>query len=141
MVIRYKLNRKNKMKKINLSMALSGFLLLSGNVYAESMPLTDQNIQGSWVLDYTKKSEKSQETSAREDTWIFNNGKVTITHIPRNGSYYDQLPVNYEIKDGKLNVAILGRAGRFDKFSVVNKDENNMTLKATYGDIYQFIKK
>ena len=93
------------------------------------------------MLDYTKRSEKTLETLTREDTWIFKNGKVTITHIPRNGSYYDQLPVNYELSESTLNIAILGRAGRFDKFTLINKDDKNMTLKAKYGDIYQFTKK
>jgi len=129
------------MKQITVAAILSSTLLFSGNLYAESTLLTNQNIQGSWTLEYTKKSEKSEETIKREDTWIFNNKTVAITHIPRDGSYYDQTPVNYEIEDGKLKVSILGRAGKFDSFSVVNKEEKIMTLKARFGDIYQFIKK
>jgi hypothetical protein len=129
------------MKKITVSAILSSTLLFSGNLYAESTSLTKQNIQGSWVLEYTKKSEKSEETIKREDTWIFDNATVTITHIPREGGYYDQAPVNYEIEDGKLKISILGRSGKFDNFSVVNKEEKIMTLKARFGGIYQFIKK
>jgi len=127
------------MKKITVATILSSVLLISGNVYAESTTLTDQNIQGSWVLEYT---EKSGQTVKREDTWVFNdNGTVTIKHIPREGGYYDQSPVNYEIEDDKLKVSILGRAGKFDKFSVINKEEKIMRLKARFGDVYQFIKK
>jgi len=129
------------MKKITVAAILSSTLLFSGNLYAESTLLTNQNIQGSWTLDYTKQSEKSEETIKREDTWVFDNSTVTIKHIPREGSYYDQSPVKYEIEDGKLKVSILGRSGKFDIFSVVNKDEKVMTLKARFGDIYQFIKK
>ena len=130
------------MKKLNVAAILSSILVIGSNVYAESTPLTNQNIQGTWYLEYTKKSEKSEETSKREDTWTFNNdGTVTIKNIPREGGYYDQLPVNYEIEDGKLKIAILGRSGRFDKFSLVSKDERNMVLKAQFGAIYQFIKK
>ncbi len=130
------------MKKITIATILSSVLFISGNVYAESTALTLQNIQGSWILDYTKQSEKSEKTLKREDTWIFNkNGTVTIKHIPREGGYYDQSPVNYEIEGDKLKISILGRAGKFDKFSVINKEEKVMTLKARFGDIYQFIKK
>lgn len=128
------------MKKINVLAILSSILIFSSNVYAE--PLTNQNVQGNWTLEYTKKSEKSVELLPREDIWVFNdNGTVTIKHIPREGTYYDQLPVNYEVENDKLKVALLGRSGKFDTFSVINKDEKNMTLKARFGDIYQFIKK
>jgi hypothetical protein len=130
------------MKKITVAAILSSALFFSGNLYAESTSLTNQNIQGSWTLEYTKKSEKSEETVKREDTWIFNNnGTVAITHIPREGGYYDQAPVKYEIEDDKLKISILGRAGKFDTFSVINKEEKIMTLKARFGSIYQFIKK
>jgi len=128
------------MTKINVVAILSSILIFSSNVYAE--PLTNQNVQGTWTLEYTKKSEKSEELLPREDTWVFNdNGTVTIKNIPREGAYYDQLPVNYEVESDQLKVAILGRSGKFDTFSVINKDEKNMTLKARFGDIYQFIKK
>lgn len=130
------------MKKTTIAAILSSILFFSGNLYAESTSLTNQNIQGSWALEYTKKSEKSEETVKREDTWIFNNSTVAITNIPREGGYYDQPPVKYEIEDGnKLKVSILGRSGKFDSFTVVNKEDKIMTLKARFGAIYQFIKK
>lgn len=130
------------MKKTSVAAILSSVLVFSSNAYAESTPLTHQNIQGTWSLEYTKKSEKSEDVFPREDKWTFNdNGTVTIKHIPREGSYYDQLPVNYEIADDKLKVAILGRSGKFDSFSLVNKDESSMVLKARFGSIYQFTKK
>lgn len=130
------------MKKINAAAIITSLLLVGGNVFAEGSSLTNENIQGAWALEYTKKSEKSEDTFKREDTWVFNsNGTVTIKHIPRDGSYYDQLPVNYTIEDNKLNIAILGRAGKFDKFTLINKGDKNMTLKARFGAIYQFAKK
>jgi hypothetical protein len=129
------------MKIITVAAILSSTLLFSGNLYAESISLTNQNIQGSWALEYTKKSEKSEEKIKREDTWVFDKSTVTIKHIPREGSYYDQAPVSYEIEGDKLKVSIVGRAGKFDSFSLVNKEEKIMTLKARFGDIYQFIKK
>ena len=127
---------------MKIAVILSSILIFSNNVYAESTPLTNENIQGTWSLEYTKRSEKTEERSPREDNWTFNsNGTVTIKHIPREGDYYDQLPVNYIIEGDKVKVAILGRSGKFDKFSLINKDEKNMTLKARFGDIYQFTKK
>ncbi len=131
------------MKKITVAAFLSTAILFSGNLYAESTStsLTNQNIQGSWALEYTKKSEKSKETAKREDTWVFDKDTVTIKHILREGSYYDQVPVNYEIEGNKLKVSILGRSGKFDNFSVLNKEEKSMTLKARFGGIYHFIKK
>ena len=130
------------MKRINVAAIVTSLLLVGGNVFAESTPLTNENIQGAWALEYTKKSEKSEDTFKREDTWVFNsNGTVTIKNIPRDGGFYDQLPVNYEIEDNILKVAILGRSGKFDTFSLINKDEKNMTLKARFGAIYQFIKR
>ncbi len=127
------------MNKIIAAIVLLSTLLISNNVYAEGTELTKENIQGSWRLDYT---EKSGNTNKREDTWTFkNNGMLTITHIPREGGFYDQSPVKYEINDNKLKVSILGRAGKFDKFSLINISEKIMVLKARFGDIYRFIKK
>lgn len=115
--------------------------MLSSYAHAESTALTNENIQGSWKLDYTKQNVNATEQTKREDTWVFSKGSVTILNIPRAGGYFDQLPVSYEIEDNKLKVGILGRTGRFDKFSLINKDDNHMTLKARFGEIYQFIKK
>ncbi len=128
------------MTKTNVAAILSGILVFSSNICAE--PLTNQNVQGAWELEYTKQSVNSEKRLPREDIWVFNNDNtVTIKNIEREGDHYDQLPVNYAVEDSKLKVAVLGRSGKFDSFSVVNKDEKNMTLKARFGDIYQFIKK
>jgi len=129
------------MKTIIAGAVLSSILVMGSNANAESTPVTNQDIQGAWKLEYTKRSEKSDETFDREDTWTFNNGTVNISNIPRDGGYYDQLPVKYEIEDDKLKIAILGRAGRFDKFTFINNDQKSMTLKAAYGEIYKFVKK
>ncbi|MFW5444159.1 MAG: hypothetical protein ACKE51_07625 [Methylococcaceae bacterium] len=130
------------MKKFNVAAIVTSLILVSSNVFAEGTPLTNENIQGAWALEYTKKSEKTEDVFKREDTWVFkSNGTVTIKNIPREGGYYDQSPVNYEIEDSKLKVAILGRAGKFDKFTLVNKDDKAMTLKTRFGAIYQFVKK
>ena len=129
------------MKKLIVTAVFSSLLMLTSNSYAESTPLLTDDIRGEWVLEYTKKSEKSEDLFEREDTWKFTDDKVIITHIPRNGSYYDQLPVNYEIKDGEIKISILGRTGKFDKYTLLAKDEKNMTLRTKYGDIYKFMQK
>ena len=143
MAAEYPLNKLEKtMKKMNLAALVTSLILLSSHAFAEGTPLTNENIQGAWALEYTKKSEKSEELMKREDTWVFSsNGTVIIKNIPRDGGYYDQLPVKYEIEGDKLKIALLGRAGKFDKFSLVSKDDKNMTLKARFGAIYQFVKR
>ena len=128
------------MKKVNLTFILLGLSLFVSFVYAEIAFKTSDEVEGSWKLEYTKISMTANETIKREDTWTFEGGKVTITNIPREGTYFDQAPVDYKIEDGKLKISMLGRPNKFDIFSLVEKDDNNMTLKTKFGAIYQFKK-
>lgn len=129
------------MKKINLAGIFLGLSVFAGLVYADVPLQSTEDVQGSWKLEYTKKSVTATDTIKREDTWSFKDGKVTITHIPREGTFYDQSPVNYEIEGGKLKISLLGRSDKFDVFSLVEKDDKTMVLKGKFGDIYHFIKK
>ena len=129
------------MKKINLAAFFVGLSIFSCLVNADVPLQSNADINGSWKLEYTKKSANTDETLKREDTWAFSDGKVTITHIPREGTYYDQTPVDYVIENGKLKISVLGRPDKFDIFSLVEKDDKNMTLKGKFGDIYHFNKK
>lgn len=129
------------MKKGNFTLVLLGLSLFASFVYAEGAFKTSEEVEGAWKLEYTKSSMTDSETNKREDTWTFKGDKVTITHIPREGNYYDQPPVGYKIEGGKLKISLLGRANKYDVFSLVEKDDNNMTLKTSYGSIYQFKKK
>lgn len=129
------------MKKINTAAILLGLALFMPAVNADVPLKSKDEIQGSWKLDHTKKNVNSQEVLKREDTWSFKDGKVTITHIPREGTFYDQTPVNYEVEDGKLKISLLGRSDKFDVFSLVEKDDKNMILKGKFGDMYYFNKK
>lgn len=129
------------MKRIKLASMLLGLSLFATAVFAEVTLQSKDDVVGAWKLDHTKKNAASQEDIKREDTWTFKDGKVTITHIPRDGIFYDQLPVVYEVEDGKLKISHLGRADKFDVFSLVEKDEKKMTLKGKFGDIYFFNKK
>jgi hypothetical protein len=129
------------MKKINAAAILLGLSLFIPAVNADVSIQSKDEVQGAWKLNHTKKNVNSQEVLKREDTWTFKDGKVTITHIPREGTFYDQTPVNYEIEDGKLKISLLGRSDKFDIFSLVEKDDKNMTLKGKFGDMYYFNKK
>ncbi|WP_024297296.1 hypothetical protein [Methylomicrobium lacus] len=128
------------MKKINLASAFLAISLFTGSVYADIELKSVDDVQGSWKLQYTKNSATAKETINREDTWVFQGGKITILNIPREGKHYDQPPVNYEIDNGKLKIPYVGRSG-FDTFSLVEKDDKTMTLKGKFGEIYYFNKK
>jgi hypothetical protein len=128
------------MKRINLAAVLLGLSIFGSVVYADVTLQSKEEVQGTWKLQSTKNSLTDKQAIDREDTWVFKDGKVTILHIPREGTYYDQPPLAYEIEDGKLKVAIIG-SSRFDMFTVVDKDDKNMTLKGKYGGYYYFNKK
>ena len=128
------------MKKINLAAVLLVLSVSVSAVYADVTLHSKQEVEGTWKLQSTKNSLNDKQALDREDTWVFKDGKVTILHIPREGTYYDQPPVAYEIEDGKLKVAIIG-GSRFDLFTVVEKDDKNMVLKGKYGNYYYFNKK
>jgi hypothetical protein len=128
------------MKKINLAVVLLGLSVFGSVVYADVTLQSKEEVEGTWKLQYTKNSLTDKQAIDREDTWVFKNGKVTILHIPREGTYYDQPPVAYDIEDGKLKIAIIG-SSRFDLFTVVEKDDKNMTLKGKYGGYNYFSKK
>lgn len=128
------------MKKINLAAAILGLFIFGSTVYADVTLKSKDEVQGAWKLQYTKNSLTDKQAIDREDTWVFKDGKVNILHIPREGTYYDQPPVPYEVEDGKLKIAIIG-SSRFDLFTVVDKDDKNMILKGKYGGYYYFTKK
>ncbi|MEQ1528676.1 MAG: hypothetical protein ABL925_05110 [Methylococcales bacterium] len=128
------------MKKMTLALTiltLTGFALA---VQADVSLQSKDEVQGTWKLMYTKNSLTDKQAIDREDTWVFKDGKVTILHIPREGTYYDQPPVSYDVEDGKLKVAIIG-GSRFDMFTVAEKDDKTMTLKGKFGGYYYFTKK
>lgn len=129
------------MKKINAALILFGLTLGFSSAYADITLQSKDEVQGSWKLDHSKKSISTDEVIKREDTWNFKDGKVTILHIPREGIFYDQPPVNYEVEGGKLKIAILGRSDKYDVFSLVEKSDTKMVLKGKFGDFYFFEKK
>jgi len=128
------------MKKINLAAVLLGLSVFVSAVYADVTLQSKEQVQGTWKLKSTTNSLTDKKPVDREDTWVFKDGKVTILHIPREGTYYDQAPVTYDIEDGKLKIAVIGST-RFDTYTVVELDDKNMTLKGKFGGYNYFIKK
>lgn len=128
------------MKKMNIAAMLLILSVFTSAVYADITLESKKEVEGTWKLQSTKNSLTDKDSIERQDTWVFKDGKITILHIPREGKFYDQPPVNYEIEDGKLKVAQVGNT-RFDTFSLVEKNNNSMTLKGKFGGYYYFIKK
>ena len=91
-------------------------------------------------LETAEAPQKLRRIAIEPLTRVEGHGKVTILHIPREGKFYDQPPVNYEVEDGKLKIALVGNS-RFDTFSLVEIDDKSMTLKGKFGGYYYFTKK
>jgi hypothetical protein len=127
------------MKKIIRILVLFALSLIGYSVYADITLQSEADVNGSWKLQTSKNSLTDKNPITREDTWVFKDGQLTIMHIPREGKYYDQAPVKYEIEDGKIKIAILGTS-RFELYTVVDKDDKNMTLKGKYGSYYYYTK-
>jgi hypothetical protein len=127
------------MKQPFLATIILGFTIVVSAVYADVTIQSKEEVVGTWKLESTKNSLKDRHPITREDTWVFKDGKVTILNIPREGTHYDQPPVNYDVENGKLKVDVLG-GSRFDMYTVVEKDDKNMTLKGKFGD-YLYFKK
>ena len=128
------------MKQIVIATAFLGLLVFGSAAYADVVVQAKEEVEGTWKLETTKNSLTDRRPVTREDTWEFKDGKVTILHIPREGTYYDQPPVNYAVENGKLKVDVLG-GSRFEMYTVVEKDDKKMTLKGKFGDYYFFEKK
>ena len=128
------------LKKINVAVALLLASVFASAVYADITLQSKEQVEGTWKLDHTQNSLTDKDPVNREDTWVFKDGKLTILHIPREGKYYDQPPVNYEIEDGKLKIALVGN-GRFEEFSLVEMSDKNMILKGKFGSYSFFSKK
>lgn len=128
------------MKQIILASILSALSLFTGIVHADVSLQSKDEIAGTWKADETKNSLNDRRPFKREDTWVFKDGTLTILHIPREGTYYDQPPQPYDIEDGKIKVMMVGST-RFDLYTVVEKNDKNLVLKGKYGTYYYFSKK
>lgn len=129
------------MRKLNQIAMLLMLAVSASTVFADVDLKSTEDVAGTWKLESTKNTANEKEAALpREDTWVFKSGKLTILHIPREGKYYDQPPVNYEIEEGKLKVSQVG-SSRLDFFSLVEKSDNKMILKGKFGGYFYFTKK
>ncbi|CAG7856744.1 hypothetical protein MCAMS1_01349 [biofilm metagenome] len=128
------------MKHIFLTTVLVIFSTLASVVNADIALKSKDEIQGTWKVDETKNSLNDRRPFKREDTWVFEGDNLTILHIPREGTFYDQAPQPYDIEDGKIKVMMVG-SSRFDLYTVVEKDDKHLVLKGKFGTYYYFSKK
>lgn len=131
------------MKKIKLLLAVSLlFGFSNAAVFADTLT-SNKDIIGNWFLEYTKKSPEDTEKKPMGMTWMIDNSQLTQKDIPQvRGNPYDAPAVDYIVEDGNLKVSILGRAGKFDVYSLVEKTDTVMVLKDNkYGTYMYFTKK
>ena len=115
------------------------FGLSNATVSAETAFTTGEEINGTWILEYTTISDKKK---LRGETWVFGNGTLVMKNIPQQrGSAYDAPPVDFAIENGKLKISILGRAGKFDIYSLIERKDNTLVLKSNLSEYYHFTKK
>lgn len=116
-------------------------LLGAANVHADMALDSDQQIVGTWRLEFSKKNVDTAKVTERSDTWVIEKGKLLVKGIEHSGNRpYDSTPVNYLIEDGLFKVA-LGRPGKFDTYSLVERSADGMVLKDKMGVFYHFKKK
>jgi len=131
------------MKKISLLLALSLLFGFSSTAALADTLTSNKDILGSWFLEYTKKSPEDSEKKPMGMTWVLDNNQLTQKDIPQvRGNPYDAPAVDYVVEDDTLKVNILGRAGKFDIYSLVEKTDTVMVLKDNkYGTYMYFTKK
>jgi hypothetical protein len=131
------------MKTISTLLHSVGLCLLLGasTAYADIALDSDQQITGTWRLEYTKKNLETDKIMERSDTWVIEKGKLMMKGIRQEGSpAYDSIAVDYKIEDGQFKVA-LGRPGKFDNYILITRTSDAMVLKDRMGVFYHFKKK
>ena len=131
------------MKNLKFLMVFMGLAFTMGftqnSVAADAKFHSESDVNGSWVLEYTKISD---QTKSRGDVWVFDNGSMVMKGIPRTrGGKYDSNPVTFKIENGQLKISVLGRPGRFDTYSLVEQTGSTMDLKSNLGELFHFVKK
>lgn len=130
---------KNKMTRIWVRLVV-GWVLLIQAAYAEIPIQNDNEIAGSWLMESASQKLDGPRVS-RSETWTIGGGELEKTGLllARSGTY-DVPPVDYQIKDGKLWLAVVGRSGKFDVFSLIERSTDAMIL---YGksDGYLYFKR
>jgi hypothetical protein len=137
------LTQEKIMKKINILLAISLLFGLSSTIVFAGTLTSNKDLIGSWFLEYTKKSPEDAEKKPMGMTWVFDDTQLIQKDIPQvRGNPYDAPAVDYIVEGGNLKVSILGRAGKFDTYSSVEKTDTVMVLKDNkYGTYMYFTKK
>ena len=132
------------MNKIKLLLALILLLgLFNPSLLLADTLSSDKDILGSWLLEYTKKTPTDTETKPMGMTWLFKDSQLTQKNIPQvRGNPYDAPAVDYIIEGGNIKVSVLGRTGKYDVYSLVEKTDSTIVLKDNkYGSYMYFSKK
>lgn len=130
------------MKKLISRLLLSAVLLSATNAFAQAIK-SEEELVGSWLLEYTKRSAQDNDKMNMDVTWVLKDKTLIIKDIPQaRGDRYDSAPVEYLVDNGNLKVGVLGRLGKFDEYSLVEKTDHAMVLKdSKFGTLYYFSKK
>lgn len=130
------------MKKLISRLLLSAVLLSATNAFAQAIK-SEEELVGSWLLEYTKRSAQDNDKMSMDVTWVLKDKTLIIKDIPQaRGDRYDSAPVEYLVDNGNLKVGVLGRLGKFDEYSLVEKTDHAMVLKdSKFGTLYYFSKK
>lgn len=109
---------------------VAGWILSVAAAHAEIPIQNDAEISGSWLME-SAASKADGPRVARGETWTIGSGQLEKTGLllARSGTY-DVPPVNYQLKDGKLLIAVVGRPGKYDEFTLIERTPDSMTLFA-----------
>ncbi len=131
------------MKKITVLLVLPLLFICSSAIVCAEAIKSEQEIEGSWLLEHTKKSPREGEAKKMGITWVLKDHQLTQKDIPQaRGNPYDSAPMDYTIENGNLKVGVPGRAGKFDEYSLVEKTDTTMVLKdPKFGTYFYFTKK
>lgn len=131
------------MKKLNTLLILPLLFICSSTIVCAEAIKSEQEVEGSWLLEYTKKSPQEGEAKKMGITWVLKDHKLTQKDIPQaRGNAYDSAPVDFVIENGNLKVGVPGRAGKFDEYTLIEKTDTTMVLKdPKFGTFFYFTKK
>lgn len=130
------------MKKITRLLTISLLLGFSSTAVLAETLSSNKDIIGSWLMEYSKQSEDAAGKKPMGMTWAFDSKQLTVKDIPQvRGDTYDAPAVDYIVEDGNLKVSVLGRAGKFDTYSLMEKTDTTMVLKDNKFGSYMFFTK
>jgi hypothetical protein len=117
-------------------------ICVTANSFAQPIKSEDE-VAGTWFLAYTKKTEQDTKPKEMGITWVLKDHKLIQKDIPQaRGDSYDSAPTEILVDNGNLKVGVLGRPGKFDEYTLIEKTDSSMVLKdIKYGALYYFTKK